>query len=138
MWDVVDKLGPWPILQFGLIALIIFIAVVTYMKVLAAKFPAQQPQNAQEVSFLYFQGWFKTVLDDLNILKNNQELNKLQMRETFAEKLRESRHDVKGALAEVQAELKLDIQETAQGHAAQLKNISATLNEIRDRLLRHR
>lgn len=101
MWDVVDKLGPWPILQIGAITLVITITVMTYMRVMANKIsptPSSSSTTIQggssEVSFLYFQGWFKSVLDELSFLKTNQEMNKLQIKELVSEEIRKSRDDI--------------------------------------------
>ena len=139
MWDVVEKLGPWPILQFGLVTLIVIISVVTYMRVLASKFPTtasgQQPSqhaqgSTQEVSFLYFQGWFKGVLEDLQTLKTNQEVNRMQTREMVTDELRKARHDFRNALAEVQAEIKMDIEATRHEHQVALNNVVSASNNI--------
>lgn len=109
MWDIVDKLAQWPSLQYGVVVIIVVFSVMTYAKVLAAKFPQSvvtpQQTTTSEVSFLYFQGWFKSVLDGISELRTNQELNKLQVQEKFGEELRKTRHDLKNSLANVQAEI---------------------------------
>jgi len=141
MWDVVEKLGPWPILQFGVVILILIFASMTYMRVLASKFPTPQQASSGgqqgEVSILYFQGWFKGVFDELQALRSNQETNKLQMREQLADKLRESRHDVKGAIADVQAELKQDIAEVCalvEDNAKELSSLRGEMRKLLDRV----
>lgn len=134
--DMMEKLGAIaPILQIGFVAVIIIITVMTYAKWLSQKFlSAQQissapasnqsaPQHQQaEVSFMYFQGWFKSVLDGLAELRNNQEVNRLQLRETFGDELRKTRHDLKASFASVQAEImsKLDEIEVEQKRIIEL------------------
>lgn len=117
--DVIDKLGAIaPILQIGVVVVIVIITIMTYAKWLGAKFPAagtttstQSSTTTSEVSFMYFQGWFKSVLDGISELRNNQETNRLQLRESFGDELRKTRHDLKGALASVQAELMTELEQ---------------------------
>ena len=121
MWDIVDKLAQWPSLQYGVVVIIVVFSVMTYAKVLAAKFPqSQQHQQSHntsttsEVSFMYFQGWFKSVLDGISELRTNQELNKMQTQEKFGEKLRETRHDLKASMASMQAEIMGEIEKLSE------------------------
>jgi len=135
MWDLVDKLGPWPILQFGLIALVIILSAMTYMRVLASKFPVTTPSGGHatnmtshsgEVSVMYFQGYFKGVFDELAQLRSNQEVNRLQLREVMADEMRKTRHDLKNTMTS----LNTNIENEMDRHDNQIKKEIAELHDL--------
>jgi predicted alpha/beta-hydrolase family hydrolase len=118
MWELVDKLGPWPLIQIAFVALIMLYGIRQYLTMPTAsvapphqeKTSGHQGDANPEVSLMYFQGWFS----ELQKIRVNQELARMQAREDLAVALRETRHDLKNSMTVLQAEFKEELETTAK------------------------
>lgn len=137
MWEILEKLEPWPALQFAVAAVIVLVAIHTYFKTLGSKTPPSKLTNGkvEAEALLLFHGPFGRLDAKLDTLVANQKLNKAEMKEAFAEALQETRHSLGNKLAGVQAELKEDLdllkKEILDGQTDIRADISGTRREMR-------